>query len=133
MSDKNTLSRAFNTHFFDFLDDIISIFPENQELTTARVSFETIKRANPTAIIKAWFKYVYSPYVNVITDGNIDFFLEKDYNTDLAKVKNSNEIMNIIDKIRGPISSMNEANKGHSVKYIQNLSQISKLYNEMSQ
>ncbi len=133
MSDKNTLSRAFNNHFFDFLDDIISIFPENQEITTARVSFETIKRANPTAIIKAWFKYVYSPYVNVITEGNIDFFLEKDYNTDLAKVKNSNEIMTIIDKIRGPISSMNETNKAHSAKYIQNLSQISKIYNEMSQ
>jgi hypothetical protein len=132
MSDKSTLLRAFNTHFFNFIDDIISIFPDNSDIAVARTSFDTIKRANPTAIIKAWCKFVYLPYANVINEGNITFFFEKDYGADLAKLPNSNEIMSIIDKIRGPIRSMDETNKAHSTKYIQNLSQMSKMYNDLS-
>lgn len=132
MSDKSTLLRAFNTHFFNFIDDIISIFPDNTDIAIARTSFDTIKRANPTAIIKAWCKFVYLPYANVINEGNITFFFEKDYGADLAKLPNSNEIMSIIDKIRGPIRSMDETNKAHSTKYIQNLSQMSKMYNDLS-
>jgi hypothetical protein len=40
MSDKSTILKTFNTHFFDFLDDIISIFPENTDIKTARKSFD---------------------------------------------------------------------------------------------
>ena len=132
MSDKNSLLRAFNSHFFDFLNDIISILPDNLEIATAKTSFELIKRANPTVIVKAWYTYVYFPYIDTINAGNIQFFFEKDYGGDLKYMVNSNEIMNIIDKIRGPIKSMNETNQAHSVKYIQNLSKISNLYNELN-
>lgn len=132
MSSKSAIGKAFNTHFFEFLDDIISIFPENQDIPTARTSFDAIKRANPTAIIKAWYKFVYLPYAEVINAGNIDFFANKDYGNDLENLQNSNEIMHIIDKIRGPIRDMNEANKAHSAKYIQNLSKMSNLYIELA-
>jgi hypothetical protein len=128
MTDKSTISRTFNTHFFEFLDDIISIFPENSEISTARSSFEMIKKANPSAIIKVWHSYVYSPYKEVINSGNIDFFFDKDYGSDLSNLSNSNEIMKIIDKIRGPIKSMGDANRAISAKYIQNLSKLSVLY-----
>jgi hypothetical protein len=78
MSDKQTLMRAFNKHFFDFLDDIIVIFPENTDISVARTSFDTIKRANPTAILKVWHKYVYLPYKSVIDSGNIEFFFARE-------------------------------------------------------
>jgi hypothetical protein len=132
MSDKSTIIRAFNTHFFDFLDDIIGIFPTNNEIAVARNSFETIKKANPTAILKAWYKHVYTPYKEVIDKGDVMFFFEKDYGSDLAMLKNSNEIMNMIDKVREPLLSMNEVNTKHSAKYIQNLSQLSIVYNGLA-
>ena len=128
MTDKSTLMRAFNKHFFDFLDDIITIFPENKDIVIAKTSFDTIKRANPSAILKAWFTYVYSPYKDVIDNGNITFFFEKDYGGDLANLSNSNDIMKMIDKIREPIRSMSDLNKEHSMKYIQNLSKLSMIY-----
>jgi hypothetical protein len=128
MTDKSTLSRTFNSHFFEFLDDILTIFPENSEIKTARSSFEMIKKANPSAIIKVWFSYVYTPYRDVIESGNIEFFFEKDYGNDLSNLSNSNEIMKIIDKIRGPIKSMGKPNQDISMKYIQNLSKLSVLY-----
>jgi len=48
MADKSTLLRAFNTQFFDFLKDIMTIFPENQDIKLANTSFETNKKYNPT-------------------------------------------------------------------------------------
>jgi len=132
MSDKTTLLRAFNNHFFDFLNDVMSIFPENDDLKLAKTSFETAKKANPTLILKAWFNYVYTPYKDVIDAGNIDFFFEKDYGSDLSTLSNANEIMKMIDKIRQPIKEMSAENKAHTAKYVKNLSQISALYNLQS-
>uniref|UniRef100_A0A6C0H2R7 Uncharacterized protein n=1 Tax=viral metagenome TaxID=1070528 RepID=A0A6C0H2R7_9ZZZZ len=128
--DKQTLMRAFNTHFFDFINDIVSIFPENDDLVYAKNSFETIKKANPTAILKSWYNFVYTPYKDVIEQGNISFFFDKDYRTDLNHIHNSGEIMKMIDKIREPIKNMGDSNKAHSTKYIQNLSKLSLLYND---
>ena len=126
--DKSTTLRAFNKHFFDFLDDIISIYPESTELIKARTSFDFIKRANPTAIAKAWNKHVYLKYKDVIDSGDITFFFEKDYSKDLEKISNAEKIMNTINNIREPISQMNDANKSRSAKFIQNLSKLSTIY-----
>ena len=126
--DKSTMLRAFNKHFFDFLDDIISIFPEREELIDARNSFDIIKRANPTAIAKAWNKHVYLKYKDIIDNSDITFFFEKDYSKDLEKLSNAEKIMNTINSIREPISQMNDTNKAHCAKYIQNLSKLSNIY-----
>jgi hypothetical protein len=130
MSDKTTVVRAFNTHFFEFVDDIITIFPDNKELLRSKLSFDMIKRANPTAIIKAWYKFVYTPYITIIEQGDISFFFEKDYSGDLAHLKNSENIMTIIDSLRDPVRQMGDVNKSHSMKYIQNLSKLSFMYSE---
>jgi len=44
-NDKTTLLRAFNSHFFEFVDDIVAIFPENKDLPNSKRSFEMIKHA----------------------------------------------------------------------------------------
>lgn len=129
MTDKSTVLRAFNKHFFEFIDDIITILPNEPEIVKAKVSFENIKKMNPTLICKTWFKVVYSPYKEVIDQGDISFFFEKDYASDLSNVPNAAEIMSIIDKIRMPIKSMDEVNRGHCTKYIQNLSKLSTVHN----
>lgn len=128
MADKSTLLRTFNTHLFEFLDDIIGIFPNNTELQIAKTSFQTIKRANPTAIAKVWHSYVYAPYRDVIDSGDIHFFFQKDYSEDLSILQNSNEIIKMIDTLREPVSKMSETEKGFTMKYIQNLSKLSMMY-----
>lgn len=128
MADKSSILKAFNKHFFDFLDDISVILPENNEVKVAKSSFSMIKMSNPTIILKVWAAYVYAPYKDVIDNGDIEFFFNKDYGKDLSSIAKANEIMKMIDNIRMPIKSMNEANRNHSMKYIQILSQLSSLY-----
>ena len=40
MSNKTTLLRAFNTHFFDFIDSILKIFSDDINIMTAKNTFE---------------------------------------------------------------------------------------------
>jgi hypothetical protein len=130
MSDKSTLLKTFNTQFFAFLDDIIGILPDNKDIAAARKSFFMIKTANASLIIKVWYQYVYSPYKDTIDSGDIAFFYNKDYSGDLVHVPNSGEVMLIIDTIRDPIRTMSDANKGHTLKYLQILCKLSNLYSQ---
>jgi hypothetical protein len=128
MTNKTTLLRTFNTHFFEFLDDIIRIFPENLDIQTTKTAFTTTKQANPTILIKTWVQHVYIPYKDAIDKGDVDFFFKKDYSSDLSDLPNVNEVMNIIDKLREPFSNMTEKQKEFSAEYVKNLSKLAVLY-----
>lgn len=128
MTDKSSVLRAFNKHFFEFIEDIIVILPNDPEIIKAKVSMENIKKMNPTLLCKTWFRLVYSPYKQVIDNGDINFFFDKDYSSDLDNVPKAAEVMAVIDKIRMPIKSMDDVNKSHCTKYIQNLSKLSTVY-----
>ena len=128
MTDKSSILKAFNNHFFEFINDIIELVTENDEIIAAKYFFEQLKRSNPTIILKIWYEYIYSPYKDIIDAGSIDFILEKNYRTDLFNLNNAEEILKSIEKIRDPIRSMNNENKETSMKYIQNLSKLSLIY-----
>lgn len=128
MTDKSIILKSFNNHFFEFLQDIITIFPENEELQFTKTKMEMLKKANPTCIIKAWYFFVFEKYNNIILNGDITFFFDKDYKEDLEYMKNSGEIMNVINKLREPIRNMSDTNKEHTLKYMQNLCKLSDIY-----
>ena len=128
MTDKSTIIKAFNNHFFEFIQDVINIFPENEDLKSTKTGLELFKKANPTCIVKAWHYFVYEKYKDVIDKGDITFFFEKDYNNDLTYMANSGEIMKAIDKIREPVRNMGDENKVHTMNYIKNLCKLSEIY-----
>lgn len=130
--DKSTLLKTFNKHFFDFLDDMIRIFPDNEDLGAARGSFETFRKANPTILAKVWYTHVTLPYKDVINTGDISFFYEKDYSTDLATLQNNSKVMEVIDQLREPLRNMGVTNTQHATKYIQNLCKLAAMYNGAS-
>jgi hypothetical protein len=128
MTDKSTILKAFNTLFFDFLDDIIGIVEDAGDIRSAKTSFEMFRKGNPTIIIKVWHTYIYVPYAQVIEAGDLEFFVNKDYTGDLSVLANSGDVVKTIDKIREPIRNMTETNKAHSLAYIQKLSKLSAVY-----
>ena len=130
MSDKSFIMRSFNTHFIELLDDILLIYPDNIEILTARKFFITIKQMNPAILIKSWYINVYQKYKEYISQGNLDFFFNKDYSSDLLDVADSDDIIKMIDNVRNPFSKMSVENKIHSVSYLNNLNKLSVLYNE---
>ena len=129
MNDKKSIMRVFNNHFFEMFDDILTIFPGNEEILYARTSFEYFKKLNPTLIIKIWYSHIYTPYKNEIDGADVSFFIEKDYEKDLGGiVPNAQEIIQMINAVKHPVSTMTMENRVHTMKYIQNLSRLSVLY-----
>ena len=120
----SNLVTVFNNHFSDFVNDIQSVFPDDADILTAKNSLLAIRKANPKLLVRIWVKYVYTPYKDQIDLGNIDFFLSKDYSTDLSKNDNADKIMESINRLRNPVNEMSIENQENTMKYIQNLSKL---------
>lgn len=121
------ITKIFNDHFTDFINDIYNVFPNNVKLLAAKNALFAIRRANPKMILKMWISYIAEPYKTQIESSDISFFLEKDYSNDFVDYTQSDDIMDYINMIRDPIKNMTPDNQAKAMKYIQNLSKISAL------
>jgi len=129
MSHPNIIS-IFNNQFSEFVDDFLILFPDDVDILSVKNSLTLIRKTNPKLLIKVWNTYVVVPYKSKIESGDFNFFVEKDYSQDLVKNDNANKIMQSIDKLREPIKSMSKENKEKTMKYVENLSKLSLLYQE---
>lgn len=130
-SDKTTMLRAFNNTFFEFIQEVSVIFPENNDIKDAITGLELLKKANPTSIVKAWNIYVYNPYKDQINAGDLAFFCDKDYNSDLNHLVNADEIMKAINRIRDPLKNLSDHNKNIIFKYVSNLCKLCFVYSSL--
>jgi hypothetical protein len=127
----STILNAFNDHFMEFVNDIINVFPNDTDILAAKNSFMLIRKANPKMIIKIWHKQVVEKYEKFIDEGNISFFINKDYKDDLTNTENSEKITEAIDRLRNPVKLMTEEDQEKVMKYIQNLKKLSTIYINM--
>ena len=54
--------------------------------------------------------------------------MEKDYSADLSGTNNAGRVLEMINNVREPLRQMDEANRAHATKYMQNLSKLSVAY-----
>lgn len=120
--------KIFNDHFMEFVQDIISVFPDNPDLIAAKNAFLLLRKSNPKMIISVFQKYVIGKYKQEVENGDIDYFLNKTYNNDLTRADNSEKIIEAIDRLRKPINSMSDTEKRKVISYIQNLQKLTELY-----
>jgi hypothetical protein len=118
------LLTVFNDHFSEFVNDIQNVFPDDADILTAKNALITIRKANPKLLVKIWITYVVTPYKLQIEDGDINFFINKDYSDDLLKNDNADKIMESIDRLRRPVKQMTPENQAKTMKYIQNLTKL---------
>ena len=118
---------AFNDHFMEFVSDINSVFPEDADILAAKNSFSLIRKANPKMIIKIWNTHVVEKYKDIIDNGDIRFFIDKDYANDLTNADNSDKIMEAINRLRNPVKLMMPQDQQKVMKYIQNLTKLAEL------
>lgn len=128
----NNILGAFNDHFVEFINDIQSVFPENSDVLSAKNALLAIRKANPKIIVKIWSTYIVGKYTRQIEEGDISFFINKDYSTDLANADNAAKITEAIDRLRNPIKSMNAENQAKTMKYIQNLTKLATMCESMN-
>ena len=123
----NNILTAFNDHFIEFINDIQMVFPNDVDVLAAKNALLAIRKANPKMIVKIWKTFIVGKYKSEIAAGNLEFFMNKDYSSDIADVQQSDKIMESIDRLRGPIRNMSSENQAKVMKYIQNLTKLSDL------
>jgi hypothetical protein len=123
----SNLVTIFNDHFAEFVDDIQNVFPEDPDIMTAKNALIAVRKANPKLLVKCWMKYVGTPYAEQIQNGDILFFIDKDYSADLIKANNSDKIMESINRLRNPVREMSADNQAKTMKYIQNLTKLASM------
>lgn len=119
---------AFNNHLLEFLEDVSSIFPEDRDIKKAKTALEMLKKANPRAIILIWKSHITEKYGDTIDSGDISFFINKDYSFDIEGAQSSSKILDAINRLREPVKNMGIENQKKTMKYIQNLTKLSRMY-----
>jgi len=127
MSSANILT-AFNDHFVEFVTDVHRVFPDDKDILVAKNALLMIRKANPKMIISIWNECVVGKYKSEIEQGDIGFFINKDYSQDLSVSQNSDKIQQAINRLRDPIKQMNPDEQGKAMKYIQNLTKLADIY-----
>jgi len=128
MSQKSTFLKAFNNLLTDLMEDIELIFPDDKNIKTAKTTVETMRKANPSITIRMWLQHVQSKYGEKILEGDINYFLEKDYSEDVQSMANGNDINKLIEALREPIKNMGESNQETTLDYLQKLCKLADAY-----
>ena len=127
--DSRTILTTFNNHFFEFVEDIQQVFPDDIDIKTIHNVLSKMRKANPRLILMTFREHIYKPYHREIEIGNLDYFINKDYDNDLKNIGNGGVILEKINHLKRPIKEMNKEEKDKVIKYIQNLCKLCNLYN----
>jgi hypothetical protein len=126
--DKQTLLKAFNNHFMEFVEDILRVFPDDTDIIAAKNGLISIKKANPKLVPMIWSQHIGGPYGTQIVEGDIGFFIAKDYAADISTMSSSQSIASKIDVLREPVRAMGTENQQKVMRYIQNLTKLADMY-----
>ena len=130
MNDTAIILKTFNKQMTEFIEDINNLFPGEKDIIVLSTFMKTIMYGKTRMIINTWHSYVTEKYYSQIDNGEIQYFLNKDYSEDLENSDNSREILEAIDKLRSTLKRAfdEDLNKEKTIKYDQNLSKLSNLY-----
>ena len=94
---KITIQRGFNDLFFRFLEDLIVMFPNDNQFLIAKTTFELMKRNNPGSLIKGWYTFITSYFVARNEVYNLEKLIE--LYTQLVPENKIVEITNFLEKL----------------------------------
>jgi hypothetical protein len=125
---KSDILSGFNSHLNELLESLIEVIPDNTELKTAYTSISTLRKANPRLVIPIWKTYVLDKYETNIIEGNLEYFLNKDYTEDIKDTGNAVIVLEKINVVKNTIKTLDKDNLDKTILYLQNLTKLCKAY-----
>ena len=128
MSKNATILQTFNNQLIDFFDDVLRIFPDNLDILKTKNYITTIRKMNPRLIIQLWKEFVSTPYAESIATCDFEYFMKKDYASDVKLLDDADKIVGGIEQLRHSLKNMNDEDRKTAMKYVQNLTKLSNVY-----
>ncbi len=126
---KNQIIETFNKHVMEFVIDIERVFPNDTDITASRKSLSRTIMIVPKAVIRAFNEHICTVYSKEIEEGNLDFFIDNDYNAKHGNIiNNNNMIINKINELREPVRKMADDDKAKVIQYLKNLKKLTDMY-----
>lgn len=124
---QKTLKELFCRQLIEFMDDILTIFPNNLDLKTGKTFIVGLTKVSKKKLVGIWKTSVVDIYENEIMNGDKEYFINKDYKEDLGE-GGTDKMMSVIEDVRKLMRKTSDENKNKAMKYLQNLTKICKLY-----
>ena len=124
---QKTLKELFCNQLLEFMDDVLTIFPNNLDLKTGKTFIVGLTKVSKRKLIGIWKTSVVDVYEDAIMNGDVEYFINKDYSEDLGE-GGTDKMMSVVEDVRVLIRNTSEENKDKAIKYLQNLTKICKLY-----
>mgnify|MGYP003685144723 CR=1 FL=1 len=121
MSDKSYL-KIFITQLNSFIDDLILLWPDDNEFRVFKNGIGLLNKTNPRKIVQLFGEYV-NKYENKILQRDETFFLKNDYN----EIEKTENILNSMDKLKIYWVNLSDQNKEKVWKYFEILLRLSKM------
>ena len=115
----------FNQNYFDFLYFLKQYSNGDKLFQSFYKKNYIIKNTNIKLLIKTWYEHITSKYHKDIIDGNISFFLNKNYEED---VKNQTDIIKYINFFKKNFKQFEKKIVDEFVGYIKILTHLSYMY-----
>ena len=113
-----SLLTAFTTQLINFCDELILLFPEDNDFKVFKNGILLLKKTNPRQIIKLFHGYV-KEYYGQILNKEESFFLENDYDSLINEIDSkSDNIIMTIGKLKQYWGDLSENNKESIWKYL---------------
>ena len=130
MASNAQILKTFGKQIEEFVEDMLVIFPNDNVILRGKMYFEMMKKANPRFIIRIWKNRIAAKYGQHIANGEFDIFITMDLSEDIIDnpADNKEEVVTHLQNMLCSILKMDEANKNKAIKYVQNITKLSEMY-----
>ena len=135
MSENDRYYEIFNNKLTNFIDDLIIVFPNDNDFKLFKNTINLVKLANNKLLLKYFKLGVNEEFQNNILNKNENFFLDNNYrsvldNSQIATVINKDNVNDkLIEKLKEYWTQLNDDNIETVWNYFNILLQLSKKIN----
>jgi len=135
MSENDRYYEIFNNKLTNFIDDLIIVFPNDNDFKLFKNTINLVKLANKKLLLKYFKLGVNEEFQNNILNKNEKFFLDNNYrsvldNSKIATVINKDNVNDkLIEKLKEYWTQLNDDNIETVWNYFNILLQLSKKIN----
>lgn len=129
--EKKSCFKLFNSTYFELLKMMKENSDKNKDFLRFYKQNLFLKRANVKLFIRTWYTNITRFYMEPILNGNIQFFLEKDYSSEINENKdfsNSYSIESYVQYFKEIYNTLKQEDVDAFVEKVQELTKLSKLY-----
>lgn len=130
-TNKRAIFSKFNEIYFDLLKMMKENSDKNKDFSNFYNKNLFIKRTNIKLFIKVWFQSITSLYKNEIMEGNLDYFIKKDFSKDIEnnlEFSNTYSIDTYIHYFKNIYNDLEEKYINDFVTRVQSLTLLSDMY-----